>query len=53
MYSVDAVTNGRNDENYIYPTDYDCIILGLKLQELKNLNKYQINNRYNNNFLFL
>jgi len=30
-YSVDAVTNGRDGENYIYSTDYDCIILDIMI----------------------
>ena len=30
-YSIDAVTNGRDGENYIYSTDYDCIILDIMI----------------------
>ena len=30
-YSVDVVTNGRDGENYIYSTDYDCIILDIMI----------------------
>jgi len=36
-YSVDAVTNGRDGENYIYSTDYDCIILDIMLPVVDGL----------------
>ncbi|MDD5622597.1 MAG: response regulator transcription factor [Actinomycetota bacterium] len=36
-YSVDAVTNGRDGENYIYSTDYDCIILDIMIPVVDGL----------------
>jgi len=36
-YSVDAVTNGRDGENYIYSTDYDCIILDIMIPIVNGL----------------
>ena len=48
------MTNGRDGKNYIYPTDYDCIILEQKLQEPQEFKiNNQINNRYYNNSLLL
>jgi DNA-binding response OmpR family regulator len=36
-YSVDAVKNGREGENYIYSTDYDCIILDIMIPIIDGL----------------
>ncbi len=36
-YSVDAVTNGREGENFIYSTDYDCIILDIMIPIIDGL----------------